>query len=319
MPLDRRAREFLLMLHRIDAPRMHELPIEIARRNFDKMLFLYRGDAHEAVAANDMSIPRREHAGGALPVRIYRPASVGAERVPAMLWLHGGGWSLGNVNAYDPFCRALAEASGVVVVALEYRLAPEHRFPAALDDAWEALRWLRREFVTLNVDPARIAVGGDSAGGNLAASLALMARDAGIVLAHQLLIYPAVDCLEELHPGMPYANQHFLDIDGLRWFRFNYLAAEADRRDWRASPARAPNHAGVAPALVITAECDLLTASAAAYAHTLAQAGVATRYREMAGTIHGFMTFPRIFPVADDVIRFIASTLRESFGLQEDV
>ncbi|MBK9219929.1 MAG: alpha/beta hydrolase [Uliginosibacterium sp.] len=137
MPLDRRAREFLLMLHRIDAPRMHELPVEIARRNFDKMLFLYRGDAHEAVVANDMSIPRREHAGGALPVRIYRPACVGAESVPAMLWLHGGGWSLGNVNAYDPLCRALADASGIVVVALEYRLAPEHRFPAALDDAWK--------------------------------------------------------------------------------------------------------------------------------------------------------------------------------------
>lgn len=319
MPLDPRARDFLQMLHRVDAPRMHELPVEVARRNFDKMLFLYRGAVREDVLVAKLSIPRPDFAGGALPLRLYRPAEAGDAPLPALLWLHGGGWTLGSLDAYDPFCRALADAAGCAVAALDYRLAPEHRFPAALDDAWDALRWLRREAAALKVDPGRVAVGGDSAGGNLAASLALMARDASVSLAHQLLIYPAVDCLEELHPGMPYAAQHFLDIDGLRWFRFNYLAAEADRLDWRASPIRAPVHAGVAPALVITAECDLLTASAAAYAHTLAQAGVTTCYREISGTIHGFMTFPRLFPVADELIRFIGDTLRGRFGMKEVV
>lgn len=319
MPLDPRARDFLQMLHRVEAPRMHELPVEVARRNFDKMLFLYRGTVREDVLVADLSISRPAHAGGALPLRLYRPAGAGGVPQPVLLWLHGGGWTLGSLDAYDPFCRALADAAGCVVAALDYRLAPEHRFPAALDDAWEALRWLRRDSGALGVDPMRVAVGGDSAGGNLAASLALMARDASVPLVHQLLIYPAVDCLEELHAGMPYATRHFLDIDGLRWFRFNYLAAEADRLDWRASPVRASVHAGVAPALVITAECDLLTASAAAYARTLAQAGVETCYREVPGTIHGFMTFPRIFPVADKLLRFVGDTLRGRFGLKEEV
>lgn len=295
---------------------MHELPIEVVRRNFDKMLFLYRAGERDTVAAQDCLIPRREHAGGPLSARLYRPLRATDAVLPVLLWLHGGGWSLGSLASYDPLCRALADEAGIAVLALDYRLAPEHRFPAAIDDAWQTLRWLIREGAALGVDARRIAVGGDSAGGNLAATVALMARDAGMVLSQQLLIYPAVDCLEELSEAAPYATRHFLDVDGLRWFRHNYLAAEADRRDWRASPILAPSHAGLAPALVVTAECDLLTASAAAYADKLRAAGVLTRYREVVGTIHGFLTFPRIFPVAAEVITFIGACLREDFGLE---
>jgi len=317
MPLDDRAHSFLQMLHRIDAPRLSELPIDIARRNYAKMLYLYRTEPRSEVAVEDCVIPRREHEGGALAARLYRPAQSGDEPLPALLWLHGGGWTLGDLAGYDPLCRAIAHAAGIAVFALDYRLAPENRFPAALDDAWQALCWLQRQGGGHGLDTSRLAVGGDSAGGNLAAVLALLARDVGMTLAQQLLIYPAVDLSTDWQPDAPYKTGHFLDAEGMRWFMYNYLDAEADRLDWRASPSLAKNHTGLAPALVLSAECDPLTPSVAAYARQLQAAGVPVRYHDYAGAIHGFLTFPRIFPVADEAIAWMGSCLREDFGLEK--
>lgn len=317
MPLDDRARSFLQMLHRIDAPRLSELPIDIARRNYAKMLYLYRTEPCSEVTVEDCQIMRREHEGGALAARLYRPAQTGEAPLPVLLWLHGGGWTLGDLAGYDPLCRAIAHAAGIALFALDYRLAPENRFPAALDDAWQALGWLLRHGAAHGLDASRLAVGGDSAGGNLAAVLALLARDAGMALAQQLLIYPAVDLSTDWPPDAPYQTGHFLDAEGMRWFMYNYLDAEADRLDWRASPALAKNHAGLAPALILSAECDPLTPSVAAYAQQLQAAGVPVSYHDYAGAIHGFLTFPRIFPVAQEAITLIGRCLRKDLGLEE--
>ncbi|WP_018610548.1 alpha/beta hydrolase [Uliginosibacterium gangwonense] len=317
MPLDDRARSFLQMLHRIDAPRLSELPIDVARRNYAKMLYLYRTEPCAEVLVQDCHIARREHEGGPLSARLYRPMRAGDAALPVLLWLHGGGWTLGDLAGYDPLCRAIANASGIAVFTLDYRLAPENRFPAALDDAWQTLCWLQRHGGGYGLDTAKLAVGGDSAGGNLAAVLALLARDAGMVLAQQLLIYPVVNLASDWKADAPYQAGHFLDAEGMRWFMYNYLDTEADRLDWRASPALAKSHVGLAPALILSAECDPLTPGVAAYAQQMRAAGVPVRYHDYAGAIHGFLTFPRIFLAADDAVSLIGRCLREDFGLEE--
>lgn len=317
MPLDLAARKFLEMLHRIDAPHLSELPLEIARRNFAKMLYLYRDAPREDVVVDICSIERRPHEGGPLEARLYRPEACSGQRLPVLLWLHGGGWTVGDMASYDPLCRQIAQAAQCAVFALEYRLAPENRFPAALDDAWKALQHLRTQGAAWGLDTQRMAVGGDSAGGNLAAVLALMARDAGLPLAGQLLIYPAVDLTQEWSGDAPYQEGHFLDAASMRWFVYNYLDVEAERYDWRVSPMRAPSHANLAPAVVMTAECDPLTPAAQAYADRLKAAGNPVRYEMFASTIHGFLTFPRLFEAADQAIRTIAQSLQEDFGFAQ--
>ena len=319
MSLDPRSAAWLAMLHRIDAPRLHELPVEVARRSFYKLMFAYRDEPEPVASAQDLEIPRREHAGGPLLARLYRPAgALPGVVLPVMLWLHGGGWSLGDVAAYDPWCRALANASGIAVLSLDYRLAPEHQFPAGVDDAWYALRWLAREAGSLHLDPAGIYVGGDSAGGTLAAVLCLMARDAGgPVIRRQVLIYPATDLVSEFESFRSYGAGHFLEMETMLWFQHNYFAREIEKHDWRASPALAASHAGLPPALVITAECDPLADDGAAYAEKLRAAGVPARHRQFDGMVHGFVTMFKLFAESREVLAEIVAALREDFVSQE--
>ncbi|MDQ7988034.1 MAG: alpha/beta hydrolase [Candidatus Dactylopiibacterium sp.] len=311
MPLDPRSAAWLAMLHRIRAPRLHELPVAQARHSFDKLMLAYRGTP-PALPCDMLTLARRAHEGGPLRARLYRPAQTSPGPQAVILWLHGGGWTLGSLDAYDPWCRMLAEATGQAVCALDYRLAPEHRFPAGLDDAWFALRWLAREAPALGLDATRLAVAGDSAGGTLAAVLALQARDAGAPrLAAQILVYPATE-MASGHAG-PYASGHFLEAGTLDWFAHHYFESPVDAADWRASPARAPHHGGVAPALVLNAECDPLAAEGAAYAARLSAAGVPTRHVVYAGMVHGFATMFSLFDESRAVLADIAAALRTSY------
>ena len=221
-----------------------------------------------------------------VPARVYRPESDVA--LPVFVYLHGGGWITGRIDSYDPICRVFAARSPAVVVSVDYRLAPEHRFPIAADDAWAATRWAAANAAEIGGDPERIVVAGDSAGGNLAAVVALRARDAGLPLALQILIYPAVDAdldssgFERLGEGLNLTRAK------MQWFWDLYLDG-ADGGDPQASPLRAADMSGLAPALIMTAEYDPLVDEAEAYAGRLEAAGVPVTMTRYDGEVHGFM------------------------------
>ncbi|MFC0006485.1 alpha/beta hydrolase [Micromonospora siamensis] len=246
--------------------------------------------------------------GGDLPVRVYRPAGDGP--LPTLVWFFGGGWTLGSVETSDGICRRLANATGCQVVTVGYRLAPEHRFPAAVHDCHAATSWIAGHAEEFGADPRRLAVGGDSAGGNLAAAVTLLARDAGPQLAAQLLVYPNTDQRPRPAPtGGPedplLFNRHSVD-----WYRGHYLADPADAADPLASPLLAEDLAGLPPALVITAEHDPLREEGERYADRLREAGVLTDLTRYPGMIHGFFAMPGAFDAAGRALDQAADFLR---------
>ena len=251
---------------------------------------------------------------GAIPLRVYRPAGVAdGTRVPAYLFFHGGGWVIGDVNTHDVLCRQLTAASGASVISVDYRLAPEHKFPAAVDDAWAATRWVVAHASELGVDARRVAVAGDSAGGNLAAVVARMARDAGgPAIALQVLIYPVTDVGAESKSYGDFAEGYMLTRDGMRWFTNHYLKSPGDAQDWRVSPLRAASLARLPPALVITAGFDPLRDEGAAYAGRLTDAGVQVDYINYGGMIHGFMPMGKLISTGNRAISHVAASLRQA-------
>lgn len=244
---------------------------------------------------------------GRLRVRIYRPA---ADRpLPVLVWLHGGGWVVGSLDSHDPVCRHLAAETPSVVVAPAYRLAPEHPFPAGLDDAWAAVAWVSAHAAALGGDPHRLAVGGDSAGGNLAAVTARRARDRGLPLALQVLSYPVTDCAFDTASYSEHADGLNLTRAKMEWYWAQYLGG-ADGTHEDASPLRAARLGGVAPALVQTAGHDPLRSEAEAYAAQLAEAGVPVTLTPYPTMIHGFLRMPALVPHALDGLAEIAAALR---------
>jgi acetyl esterase len=234
-----------------------------------------------------------EHRGGGpLPVRRYCATEPSwSELQPALLYFHGGGFMIGSVRTHDRLCRRLAALSGCIVVSVDYRLAPEHRFPAAVDDAFDALAWLLREAPSLGIDPLRIAVGGDSAGGTLAAACALHARDRGWPLALQMLFYPGLGAEQRTRSHRDYARGYLLDAELIQWFFEHYLPAPEDRLDWRFAPLLHPDLAGVAPAWIALAQYDPMVDEGRLYAERLATAGVAVEHHVYQGMIHSFLLF----------------------------
>lgn len=251
--------------------------------------------------------------GGEIPVRLYRPA--GDTPKPVVVYYHGGGWVIGNLESHDATCRELANAADVVVVSVDYRLAPEHVFPAAVDDAFAALEWVHEHAPELGADPSRIAVAGDSAGASLAAVVAQLARDAnGPPIVFQLLVYPATD-YEFSSPSMiENADGYFLTIAGMRWFYGHYLRSEADGDDPRVSPARAADLSGLPPAFVITAEYDPLRDQGMAYAAALRAAGTPTEATRYEGMFHGFFGMGAMIDVAKVAFDDAVAALRGAFG-----
>lgn len=249
-------------------------------------------------------------AGHSLPVRIYTPE--GQAPFAGLVYFHGGGWVIGSIATHDGLCRSIANAAGCVVVSVDYRLAPEHPFPAATEDAYAATQWVSNHADALGMDPARIAVGGDSAGGNLAAVTSLMARDrAGPKLALQVLLYPIADYDLNTSSYRDFAEGHLLTRDAMAWFFKHYVPAEAHLEHPYLSPLRAPSHQGLPPALVITAECDPLCDEGNAYAKRLERAGVPVKWSCYPGMIHGFIRRHKLLPAGRQALDEIAAALRE--------
>ncbi|MEQ4722656.1 alpha/beta hydrolase [Nonomuraea sp. B19D2] len=260
-------------------------------------------------ASTKLPFVRDELAEG-VPIRIYR-ADPGDGPLPVVVYFHGGGWVFGSVKRNDAAGRDLAIRTGAVVVSVDYRLAPEHPFPAAAEDAWTVVRniFARPAFYQSN---GSVAVVGDSAGGNLAAVAAWQARDAGLTLTHQALVYPALDVGMDTPSYREFAKGFGLDAEEMAWFARQY-APGADPADPRLSPLRLPDVAGLAPATVVTAECDVLRDEGERYARRLADAGVPAELRRFDGAVHGFFVLPGLFDQAIEAREYVADRLRESF------
>jgi acetyl esterase len=313
MALDPQAKAVLEAALKSGRPAYHQLEPKDAR-----LLFLETRPLSSPVPPEIGSVRNVTAEGphGQIPLRVYRPAGVPATTpLPAYIYFHGGGWVIGDLESHDVLCRQLTAASGVSVIAVDYRLAPEHKFPAAVDDAWAATRWVAAHAAALGVDGGKLAVGGDSAGGNLAAVVALLARDAGgPALALQVLIYPVTDLGAEAPSYDDFGDGFSLTRESMRWFRAHYLAGKGDGDDWRASPLRAKSLAGLAPALIVTAGFDPLRDEGAAYAARLRDAGVLVDYVCFGGMIHGFAGMGKVLSSALRVVALIGATVRQAFA-----
>lgn len=254
----------------------------------------------------DFSIPVAD--GIELPARLYAASH---QRLPVLLYLHGGGFVIGNLETHDSLCRQLAQRSGVAVLALEYRLAPEHRFPQAVDDAWAAMRWVSTQAGTVGLDGSRLAVGGDSAGGTLAAVCALHARDIGLRLALQLLITPGTTAHADTASHKLFGNGFLLEAAAIAWF-FDHYIDHRHRNDWRFAPLLAPDVDRVAPACVILAECDPLIDEGLAYADRLRAAGVAVDLDLQRGLTHDFIKMGRVLKQAGQSQQVAADALKRA-------
>jgi len=258
--------------------------------------------------------------GGSIGYRYYRPVNISKNNAPCLIYYHGGGMVFGSLDSHDPICRAMAVGASCVVISIDYRLAPENKFPAAVLDAWTAFMEVTDKASNFGVDQHRIAVGGDSAGGNLAAVVSLMARDvAGSQPCFQWLIYPNTDMT---HPNSApargtieqFAKGYFLTRNALIWIQDLYLNSDEERLDWRASPIKAVNLVGVAPALVQTAGFDPLKDEGVAYARRLKNSGVVTELVDYPGMIHGFIRAIGLIDVAQTAIDDGVTALKYAFG-----
>lgn len=284
--LDGRTQWFLQLLARSGQPPLHQLGVVEARKEFDAFMLLLGGRP-----APVGEIVDRTMAGpaGPLRIRIYRPAHSVARLLPTILYFHGGGWVIGSLEGYDLACRYFCARSGCAVVSVDYRLAPEHKFPAAIDDGVAAFRWLATEAAGLGLDPDRIVLAGDSAGGTIVAVAAQELRGEPRPPCLQWLIYPATDLGGDTPSHKSCGEGFLLTRADMDWFRGQYLNTPAEIDDPRASPLRAGDLAGVAPALIFTAGFDPLRDEGQAYATRLSEAGVKTIHREFDTLIHGFV------------------------------
>ena len=305
-------RQVLQGMARAARPALHSLSPAQARAAYEAGAQVLELPPAPLARVEDLHLPARD--GVALPARLYAPSSEAA--LPLLLYLHGGGFTIGSVATHDVLCRELARLSGCMVVALDYRLAPEHRFPTAHNDAWDALQWLAQHAASLGADPQRLAVGGDSAGGTLAAACALQARDAGLALALQLLFYPGTTAHQDTPSHQRYAHGLVLESPAIDWFFDLYIPERAQREDWRFAPLRAPEHEGVAPAWLGLAEYDPLVDEGVAYADCLRAAGVAVDLEIYRGVTHEFIKMGRVLPEARQAHQHAARALRHAFALE---
>ena len=286
-------------------PRFEDLSPEAARQAYAA------GRDAVALPTEDVASVRDVATPSGIRIRLYRAAGTeAAAQLPCLLYLHGGGWVVGDLDSHDSLCRVLANASATCVASVDYRLAPEHPYPAAVDDAAEALRWVANQGPSLGIDPARLAVGGDSAGGNLAAVLALMARDgAAPPLSVQLLFYPVTDLAAEA-PSYATTRQDLpLNAASMRWF-IDLYCPPAARTDWQASPARAPALSGLPPALIITAGHDPLADEGHAYAAALEAAAVPVTTLHVSDHAHGFLNQGALFTTTHPILTYAGTVLR---------
>ncbi|WP_035695662.1 alpha/beta hydrolase [Bradyrhizobium liaoningense] len=291
-------------------PAYETLTADEARAYYSQARFATNPDAPELARVTPLAIPAPH---GTIPARLYVPKEPRQNDglSPALVFFHGGGWVIGDLDSHDVVCRQLAAEGALIVISVDYRLAPEHKFPAAADDAIAATKWIAAHARDLGVDASRLSIGGDSAGGNLAAVVALAAPDAGgPALAGQVLIYPATDFAMTHDSHSEPETSVLLTHSVIRWFRDHYLNGAADIHDWRASPARAQNLAGLPPAYVLTAGADPLRDEGDEYAERLRQAGVPVTYKHFPGQFHGFFTMGRLLRQANVAVSEIGVWLK---------
>ena len=309
MPLDPQLQAMRDQRERDNVPPLYTQSLADARAADLASIRAGGGEPEPVHEVTDITIPGP---GGELQVRLYRPAC--DRPLPALLYFFGGGWVLGTIDTADGVSRSLANSSGALVVVAGYRLAPEHPFPAAIDDCYATLRWVAEHADEIGADPTRLAVGGDSAGGNLAAAVALVARDEGLALAGQILVYPNTDQLAD-DESMRTADDPFLfNRHSVAWYRQHYLISPEDAGSPLASPLRAASLAGLAPALVITARYDPLRDQGEAYAGRLADEGVDVEACCYQGMSHGFFTMAGTVDASRTALAQAAAKLRTWFS-----
>jgi acetyl esterase len=309
MKLDPQARAVLDRVARAAAPPYSRLDPPTAR-------VLYR-ETRGALSAAPAEVAHVEDLDAdGLRMRHYRPLGAQpAEVLPALVFFHGGGFTIGDLDTHDVPCRELANLARCAVLSVDYRLAPEHRFPAAVEDAVAATQWVQANAAALAVDAARVAVGGDSAGGNLAAVAAIALRDAGgPPLAMQALIYPSIDLAADMPSQHALAEGYLLTRDAILWFYGNYLRTPEDVADWRASPLRAADLSRLPPAYIVTAGFDPLRDEGEAYAQALERAGVPVTHECFEGMIHGFITMGGAMAAGQHALYRVATGLRLQFA-----
>jgi acetyl esterase len=309
MAIDPDTKAVLDMIQLAGRPPFETLTPDEARQAYSASRKLLQPPPEDIAESRDATVPGPL---GPISIRLYRPAGTAASDVlPALVWYHGGGWLLGDLDSHDVPCRRFANAARCRVIAVDYRMAPEHMFPAAVDDCAAATRYVFDNAASLGIDAGKVAVGGDSAGGNLAAVMALMSRDGTLPpLAFQLLIYPATDMTmttvssTTIGPGVP------LTSATMKWFIDYY--AKGHETDWRASPIRAASIAGTAPALVLTCTHDPLRDEGIDYAKRLEREGVRVVHVHYSDQIHGFMSMGRLIRAADQAIDMMARVLKQT-------
>ena len=295
---------------RASAPPVAEQTPEFARNRYRALAHVLGEGPELAGGIEELEIPRP---GGSIGLRLYRPEKEGPH--PVLLFFHGGGFVIGDLETHDKECRLLCERAECAVLAVDYRLAPEAKFPAAVEDAWTALSWVVEHGQTVGIDTSRVAVGGDSAGGNLAAVVALMARDAGIELKLQMLVYPATDASRHFDSFDENVDGPLLTVEVINWFWGHYIgqnAGERERGDWRFSPAKASTHSGVAKAYIATCSADPLRDEGNAYASLLDQSGVPVQHSMFEGEPHTLFQLFNTSESAKTLINECAKALAEA-------
>ncbi|MGJ7552430.1 alpha/beta hydrolase [Variovorax sp. RB2P76] len=288
-------------------PPLDQLTPEEAKASYEKGAGVLEVPKPELARVEDFVIAARD--GFAMPARLYAPST---DVRPVLMYFHGGGFTVGNIRTHDTLCRVLSHKSGCAVVSVDYRLAPAHKFPTASNDAWDAFQFIAKEGAGLGLDPARLAVGGDSAGGTLAAVCAILARDAGLPLALQMLIYPGTAAHQDTASHARHAEGPLLTKSMIDFFFAQYVRTRADRDDWRFAPLLADDVDGVAPAWIALAECDPVVDEGIAYADKLRAAGVPVDLEIYRGVIHEFIKMGRAIPEALQAQDDAARALREA-------
>jgi acetyl esterase len=312
--LDPQAQFALDLAERSTRPLLESLDPHEARVQYAEMVAAASDDPPSGVSVQDATMPGP---GGDLPTRIYRPESLEGP-LPILVYFHGGGFVIGDRDTHDIPCRRLSLGAGCVVVSVDYRCAPEHPFPAAVDDAWAATRWIVDHAAELGGDAERVAVGGDSAGGTLAAVVCHLAKqEGGPKLVYQLLIYPATDLTGGLPSHRTLGQGYRLTADLMAWFMKHYFSGGGDKRQWIASPLFAEDFTGLPPGLVLTAGYDPLKNEGSAYASKLREARVETELVEYGGMIHGFICMGGLIDAAAESMEVCAAALSRAFASHE--
>jgi acetyl esterase len=319
MPLNPKIEQVLDMIARAKRPQLHDLTPQQARASYEKSAPILEIASAPMFSVEDLQVPTRD--GATIRARLYQPVEPSwAEPAPALVYYHGGGFTVGSVDTHDALCRMFARDGRCAVLSVDYRLAPEYKFPTAVDDAFDALSWLHAHAAEYGVDAARLAVGGDSAGGTLATVCAVLAREAGIELVLQLLIYPGATGYQQTDSHSRLANGFLLSGDTIQWFFNQYVRDKSDRDDWRFAPLdgkrNAPDFSGLAPAWIATAEYDPLSDEGDAYAEKLRAAGNQVALKRYPGMIHEFFKMGGFVPDVAEAHADAAAALRAAFGVE---